>query len=360
MEKICIFASIYLGFLSILTPALMSFSIKKVLQYLLSLLVAIGIFYYLYGNEDMSEILLHVRESNYYCFFVSFACSIMSHWSRAVRWKIALSPLGYVASSFRMFLAVMVGYLANLVLPRAGEVARCAMLKRTDSIPINVSFGAVVTERVFDLIILILLVAGTIIIEFERIGRYLLSQMGLAQDRIYTLLYWLVPLGLLGMFVLFLLWRNREKFVDYPFYQKLVVFLAGLRSGFLSVFRLAPLQILFYVLHSFLIWIMYFMMIYVLFFLQPTTSDLSIAAGMAVLVMGGVGMALPVQGGIGPYHFFVAKALEAYDKTAEVAKEFAFIAHSSQVLMIIVLGGICLLIGMFVAKRRAKEAIIHS
>ena len=71
--------------------------------------------------------------------------------------------------------------------------------------------------------------------------------------------------------------------------------------------------------------------------------------------MGSLGIAAPVQGGIGTYHILVASALVTYGISTEVGKLYAALMHSSQILMIMIVGGISFLISIFISKRQKAQ-----
>ena len=102
---------------------------------------------------------------------MSIGLSLISHYVRAYRWTILLKPIGYFPPVGRTFLAVMTGYFVNLLLPRMGEISRCAILKKTDDIPMASSLGSVVGERILDFFILLLVIVFTSI--NLRNGRYI-------------------------------------------------------------------------------------------------------------------------------------------------------------------------------------------
>ena len=60
--------------------------------------------------------------------------------------------------------------------------------------------------------------------------------------------------------------------------------------------------------------------------------------GLAVLVIGSLGMVAPVQGGIGAYHFCVQMCMSLYGESKELGLSFAFIGHTAQTLLVIVVG----------------------
>ena len=137
-------------------------------KYLVSLAVAIALLLYVFRDWEFKELLARFGEVNYFWVGVSFFFSVISHVLRAYRWNLLLHPLGYTQlSTWRTFKAVMIGYLTNLVAPRLGEITRCGVMKREDNVNMSASIGTVVAERVFDLIILVVLIFIGLILEFD-------------------------------------------------------------------------------------------------------------------------------------------------------------------------------------------------
>jgi hypothetical protein len=91
-------------------------------------------------------------------------------------------------------------------------------------------------------------------------------------------------------------------------------------------------------------------MAYVMFFALPETSFLGIKAGLAVLVLGGIGMAAPSPGGMGSYHWIIMHGLVLYGLSAEQGLLFATLVHSSQMIMLIVFGLISLFATFLISK----------
>ncbi|HZH37266.1 MAG TPA: lysylphosphatidylglycerol synthase transmembrane domain-containing protein, partial [Flavisolibacter sp.] len=59
---------------------------------------------------------------------------LLSHYSRALRWRILMEPMGYSPSRFNTFAAVMIGYLVNAGVPRLGELVKCTMLAKYENV----------------------------------------------------------------------------------------------------------------------------------------------------------------------------------------------------------------------------------
>ncbi|CAN0286142.1 unnamed protein product [Chrysoparadoxa australica] len=123
--------------------------IINVLKYILSVGIAAVLLYFAFRNVDFTEFWQKAKLVNYWWVFGSIGLSYVAYWIRAYRWNLLLKPLGYPhLTTNRTTVAVLIGYLANLALPRLGEVTRCGILKRNESVPLASSFGSVITERI--------------------------------------------------------------------------------------------------------------------------------------------------------------------------------------------------------------------
>lgn len=327
--------------------------VKSFFKYSISLAVAIGLFWYVYKDLNITSSVEKLKDANYSWIFLSIFLSIISHILRAYRWNILLKPAGYSPTLSRTFWAVMVGYLANLVVPRMGEVTRCGVLKRTNEVPMTVSIGTVVAERIIDFLTLMLLVVLGFIIEFERLNEFLsgflFEQAAMVGKNLFGL-YLLVGIAVVAIIILFIIIRIfRNKIKKSPLFLKVRAFLREMVSGLTSISRIE--QKAAFWLSTFGIWVMYFLMSYVVVFALEETSSLGIGAGIALLIMGGLGMAAPVQGGIGAYHALITAVLILYGIKEADGQVFAFILHTSQMLMIIVVGSISLVISMVIRKK---------
>ena len=141
-----------------------------------------GILWYVFRDIDLVNLFENLKSANFTFVYISVVLSLISHLLRGYRWKLLLNPIGYKVNTFRAFIAVMVGYFANLLLPRMGEVTRCAILKKTDKVAIPASLGTVISERILDLILLLVLIFFTIIIEFKVLKDFLIESFATVFD----------------------------------------------------------------------------------------------------------------------------------------------------------------------------------
>jgi uncharacterized protein (TIRG00374 family) len=271
-----------------------------------------------------------------------------------------LHPLGHDVSTLRLFYAVMSGYLANLAFPRLGEVTRCGVLKKTDKVPISLSFGTVVVERLIDLAILLFMILLDLTIEFDKVFEFFKEavrweERGFDINHIIVVIAAIIGLAILSIYTFK---RMLNKDFSNGFLDKLSTKIKELIEGFLAIGSVKQLPM--FLLSSVGIWVCYFLMSYVIFFSVESTSGLGIGAGLSILAAAGVAMATPVQGGIGAYHFLVSQVLILYGTDIEAAKFFAFLLHTSQVVFILSVGGVCMIIATFIFKQKPTDLAAQS
>lgn len=327
---------------------------KKALQYLISLAIAGGLLWFVFKDVNITVLLSKFSEANYYWVALSGVLALVAHWSRAYRWKLMLQPIGYNPSAYRTLLAVLVGYAVNLVLPRAGELARCGSLQKLTGVPFEKSFGAVVAERLVDVLVLLLLIGMNLLLEFDRISGFFFELIDGKLNN-STLLIGVPLVGLLMLTLSFFFYKkNKQKIKQLAFYQQISSIISGLWSGFTSIRNLKnPMA---FIGHTALIWLMYYTMTYALCFALPETSGLSPLAGLTILVMGTIGMAAPTIGGIGSYHFLVGKIVALYGINDQIGITLATFLHSIMGVLFVLIFGLTAFILTFTVKKIEPKA----
>ena len=315
----------------------------NILKYVLLLGISGALMWYALRGQDLSRIGTAIRTAKYFWLGVSLVLSALGYLSRAYRWQMQLDASQTPAPFWKVYHAMMVGYLANLVLPRAGEVIRCSVLRRTSGVPVQVSLGTVVTERVIDLIVLAGLLTATLALDFNTFWNFALDKLfggqadALARNRTPLLLAAIAALVLLAA-AGYTLFRNLERLRQNALFNKAVVFVKGLLAGVFSVLRLRNKGV--FLLHTAFTWGVYYTMNYLAFLCFPETYGLDMKAALAVLTFGTFGMAAPVAGGIGPYHVLVQATLVIYRVSMEAGIAYALVLHGSQTLLVVLMGGI--------------------
>ncbi len=315
-------------------------TLKKVLSY--TLFFAIGAFfiYLAFSKIDKDETLDAISKANLMWPLVAMLAGIISCVSRAVRWRIIAEPLGYKTNFWTTFHGIMVGYLVNFAIPRGGEVARAAIVSKTEKIPMPTMIGTIVAERLVDLICMAIVLVLAVFLQLDTLQQFLdiLPKTDKEAGGLS-----LIQIGLIGMAVVgILFFIFRKKIQQLSLYKKVVdlikSFIEGIR-GLLKIKR--PIQFIF---HSIVIWVMYYLMVYVCFFSLEGTSHLGPEAGLTVLVLSTVAILIPAPGGTGTFHYFVPYGLMLYgipnEKLNPVGGAYAIIAHASQMVMFIGIGAL--------------------
>ncbi|WP_162418287.1 lysylphosphatidylglycerol synthase transmembrane domain-containing protein [Cyclobacterium roseum] len=325
----------------------MNRKLKRGLQLTLPLLIAVGIFYFLYKDLEKETILSALRETDLFWLGASLFVGLIGYLLRAWRWKLLIATREAVSvKTAPVFWALMVGYLINLLVPRAGELARCGAVTRVYPISTGKLIGTVVLERTIDLVFMLLMVTLAFLLQ----GAVFLEIFGLLVS-IPALTQFVQSYFVLGMVILLgivvVLYLGYIKFKSHRLAGKIRQFLRQFVSGIETVYQMKN-QWGFWVA-SLLIWFIYFLMMYWIALAMSATNSLSMGSVLMVLVMGSIGMVAPVQGGIGTFHAMVAFILLFYGISEEQGKIFAMVVHASQMITILVLGGIGLL--YFLPKR---------
>ena len=295
--------------------------------------------------EDRKEIINTFFNANYYWILFSMVLGLMSHISRTLRWMILMEPMGYKPKFKNAFLGLMVGYLANLAIPRLGEVTRCGVLTKYEKIPLQKSFGTVVTERAIDMISLLLVFVLTLIINFDKFAKF--KETTIAKNAIEKYhelqhpgrLY--IVSGLIILAIIILFFKFRHKISGYTFYKKIKSIILDFGEGLKSLTKIK--KPFWFIFHSIFIWFMYLLMAWVVFFSLPETSNLGLNVALAVLAFGSIGI-IVVQGGIGIYPWIVAEILLIFYIPQTKGYAMGWLLWTGQTLMIIVSGFVAMIL----------------
>jgi glycosyltransferase 2 family protein len=330
-------------------------SIKQWVQVILSLGFAVFIFWYLYKDISGASLWMSIQETNMAWLLGSIAVALIGYYLRAWRWKLLLQADGNEqVTTYRVFLALMIGYLANMVIPRAGEVARCGVLAQTDQITIGKSIGTVILERTIDLLFFL----GLIFLGFAAESKLFLTLLSelVSIEALQEKLFAMLPLLLAGLAIAVLFaYIVFAKYRDKGIFKKVRHFIRDVIAGLISL-RKVNNQWGFWGA-SFLIWINYYLTMVMVAWAIPSTASLSLSSVLMVMVMGSIGMIAPVQGGIGTFHALVAFILMVFGLSEEEGKIFAAIIHGSQMLTIIVVGLLSVVLYLKIISRKASKSV---
>lgn len=304
--------------------------IKKVLKIVLPL--ALGSFLVWYSLSDISLEILgnYFKEANYSFIFLGLFFGVLSHLSRAYRWKFMLEPLGFKPKFINSILAVLVGYLVNLAIPRAGEISRATVMTNYEKIPFEKAFGTIVAERIADLIMMLSIVAITLFVQFDFIYDLLTKNFNPLK----------ISIGFAVLIVGFYIFTSFVKKATSGFLLKIKTFISGLIEGVTSIFKMKNKWA--FIFHTLFIWAMYVAMFWATI---PAIEGLNVPFGGILIgfIAGGFSIAA-TNGGIGLYPIAVASALALFDIPAETATAFGWIMWTAQTAMIVIFGGLAFLL----------------
>ncbi|HNX79939.1 MAG TPA: lysylphosphatidylglycerol synthase transmembrane domain-containing protein [Prolixibacteraceae bacterium] len=317
---------------------------KKVLntaKYLLFFGAGVTIFWLIYKDLDIGMLRSVLKNDlNYTWVWISLVIGILSHISRSIRWIYLIEPMGIKPGLKNTFMSVMFGYLMNLVLPRMGEISRCGAMAKYEKVPFMKLVGTVVTERIIDVIVLLLFTLIALLSQFGLIVQLFRNNPAMKENALRMVTSpWLIISFLLIILLLILF---RKRIARTQLFRKMEQTLGHLREGLMSVKYVRKKGA--FIFHSILIWFLYFLMLYCSFFAFDFTSGLSPFAALTTFVMGSFGMIAPVQGGLGTWHFMTKESLALYGISNENGIIFAFVAHFVNTLLVIVLGLISMLL----------------
>ena len=289
--------------------------------------------------EEKKDIYKSFIGANYWWILLSIVIGIASHISRSVRWIILMEPMGYKPRFKNTFLAVLIGYFANLALPRLGEVTRCGILAKYEKIPFQKSFGTVVTERGLDMLSLLTAFLINFFVNFDKLNLFKETSIYKNAAEKYNHLEnpnYIFYIAFLIIIVLFLIfYKFRHKISHTKIYQKFKEIVFGFFEGLKSLIKIK--KPFWFIFHSVFIWLMYLLMTWIVFFSLPVTSHLGLNAGLAVLVFGSIGI-IVVQGGIGIYPWIVAEILAMFYIPITKGYAMGWLLWTGQTVMIITAG----------------------
>jgi glycosyltransferase 2 family protein len=281
------------------------------LRKFIPLLLAVALLWYVLKDISFADLLIQFGHARYGPLIMAGLLLVGYHLLRAMRWQLMLSAGGYRVGLLYATVAILTGLLTSMVVPGAGELARCATLKRTNDVPIPQGLGSVVAERVFDLLALVVLVGITFLLEFDRLNQFVVGVFNLSAtaNRLGILgLLAVIGLGSLG-FGWWLLQRPALR--RYPFVQKIIGVLHGLANGLINIRQLK--NPVWFIALTILIQVAGWLTVYCLLLALLQTASLPPMAALLVLTASSVGgLAVPTQGGIGTYHFMVSRVLLLY------------------------------------------------
>ena len=279
---------------------------------------------------DQEKMFFHLRNANYAWIFLGLFFGVLSHLSRAYRWKFMLAPLGYKPKFTNSVLAVLIGYFVNLAIPRAGEVSRATVMVNYENIPFEKGFGTIVAERIADVMMMFLIIGITLFFQFDFI-------LTLISNSFEPLKIGLIFIGVIIGIIIFSSFVKKAKL---GFLLKIKNFVVSLTEGVTSILKMKKKWA--FIFHTIFIWTMYVAMFWATI---PAIQGLEVPVGgiLVGFIAGGFSIAA-TNGGIGSYPLAVTGAFLLFNLPESPSEAFGWIMWSAQTLMIVVFGGLAFLV----------------
>lgn len=331
----------------------MNKTVSLALQYIVFL--GLGLFLIWWSVHNLSEDDMHrltdaLGGADYILILPAMIMLLLSHYSRALRWRILMQPLGFEPSKRNTFFAVMLGYFFNLLVPRMGEVMKCTMLAKYEHTPVDKLIGTMVAERALDVICLALVIGLSLLLQMDMVTTFLsgadVSSKG--QSGNWWRLLGLVVLALAGTWILRML-MTRYRHLNIV--RRIRSIASGIWQGLTSVRHIEKSRLPVFILHTIFIWTMYLLSIRMGFYAMSAVAGLGMSAALTILSVGSLAMII-TQGGIGAYQIVVQRSLVLYGIPEVGGLAFGWLLWAFQTGLVLVVGLMCLILLPVMNKKR--------
>lgn len=306
-------------------------NVKHIAKYVFSIFLSLFFLYFAFKDTDFVRLWAELAQANYWWVLSMFPLLMLSHVFRAWRWEYLLRPVKRELRFRNLFSALMVGYMMNNVLPRAGELVRPYAINKLEGVSRSTAFGTVFVERIFDVVSFMIVLA---LIPLVYSGPLTQTFPWLEETGI-----WIagVTFAFLGLFAFFMVRRDivmkilgsvtsrlsprRAKLVEHITHSFL--------DGFL--FLKEPKSYFIIGVLSVAVWVLYILMMYLPFYAFGLTErySLDLGAAMVVQAISSIGIVIPTPGGTGPYHYFTIQTLtRLYGVDDDLARSYATVTHA--------------------------------
>ena len=284
-----------------------------------------------YTPQQIATIQHYFQDANYFYIAISLIISLLGSASRAYRWKYSLEHMGYRTTFANNFMAVSIGYLMNMTIPRSGEFSRALILKKYDNIPFDKGFGTIVAERIVDSAVLLMLMLIALVVQFDIVKAFVLDKIP------FQKVIWIITIGAIMLALAASLYFYSKSQIILTLKQKI----SGLKEGLLSIVQMKHKWP--YIFHTIFIWTSFIAMFYITIYAIEETSTLSLGAVLTSFIVGSIAIAV-TSSGFGTYPVLVAKILVFYGVAEPAGTAFGWIVWTSQILLVVLLGAISLLL----------------
>ena len=325
----------------------MNKKLRTIFQY--SFFLGLGVFLALWSIKDLtadnkSQIRTALKTAEYWLIIPVFGILFLSHFIRALRWRLLIQSLGHNTSRTNAFFAVLIGYLTNQAVPRLGEVVKCTMLARYEKIPADKLIGTIILERIIDAITLLIIFGITLVIQpdiyLQLTEAIFNSKKDPAQKTVSSTIILLIVVAIIIIVIAIWMIKKKKNFKDLgELFRKI-----GQRiwQGISAIKHLQKRKQ--FIVLTIVLWGLYLLGGYIGFMALRETNQYGIKEAFTVLSAGSVGM-IVTPGGIGAYAYLLQQTMIVYGLNEGIALAFGWILWLAQTA-VIVIGGLISFVAM--------------
>jgi hypothetical protein len=140
-------------------------------QFIVGIIISLGFLIWALSNEKWDQVWGALVNAQYWALVPAIGLYFIGVLVRALRWRILLKPIVPAISFTKTFEIVVIGYMANNVLPaRIGELVRAYVLSLQTKVRKTATLATIFVERVFDGLTMIGFAAAVIffVLVFDR------------------------------------------------------------------------------------------------------------------------------------------------------------------------------------------------
>jgi conserved hypothetical protein len=294
-------------------------SAKNILKTVLSLVFGLFILWMMYRNTDMKELWKIVQSADFGIIAFSLIFGLLGNTIRGLRWELFVNSLGYHPPRSSLLYATLGNYAVNFVLPRAGDIWRCAIVSKYDKIPFSKTFETFLVDKMMDVIAGLIIIFISVALYVDFFISYFNNNPQFAENTVQ--LFSSVWMYVVLMAIVLIIISIFTVFKRAPFMAKIKGFLKTVKYDLKLIAGMKEKRRI--IIYTILVWLCFYLYFYICFYAFDFTKDLGLLAGLIVFAMTNIGISVPVQGGIGPWHFVVISSLVILGVTENEALAFA-------------------------------------
>lgn len=339
----------------------MGTKLNNILKYLISAALAVFLLYFSFKDVAWDSFWASLKSCKWEYILLSMFFGVSSFYFRGLRWRRLLLPIDPETKLISTFNAVTIGYVANIVLPRAGELIRCGYITKNSSeneagskkASFDKVFGTVLADRLWDVLTLSSIVVVIALVMRERFGMFISEKVfgGMFSGDKPVLLFSILAFA---VFMAAGIWATARFKDKNRFFAAIWKVIKGIFQGLTTSLRMEKSWL--FLLSNLLVWSMYWMTCASIIWalqgmdtsvMNPVSAaafekinSMNMLDALFLMAVGAISSLVPVPGGFGAFHYLVSLALTTvYGIPPETGVIFATLTHESQVITQIVCGG---------------------